>query len=108
MLLNALQCSLLAVLTIPFSACSLRHFQLHLRRHLRHVFVAAAGEVHDLGIVFSWFDNSQVPADFPGEKFVDLGVAWDSGAEISGRVAPPRIIAAFADEHTTLRRQMPD
>jgi len=57
---------------------------------------------------FSRFSNSQVTADFPGEKLVDLRVSWHGGAEISGRVSPPRMIAALADEHTTLRRQMPD
>jgi hypothetical protein len=59
-------------------------------------------------LFFSWFGNAQIPADFPGEKFVNFGVARHGGAKISGRVAPPRMTAAFADEHTTLRRQMPD
>ncbi len=37
---------------------SLRHFQFHLRRHLRHVFVAAAGKLHDGELVFH---GSEIP-----------------------------------------------
>src|SRR5665213_3306880 len=38
-----------------FLTDSLWHLQLHLRRHLRHVFVAATGEVHDDQFVFAHF-----------------------------------------------------
>jgi len=57
---------------------------------------------------FLWFGNSQVSTYLPGEKFVDLRVARHGGAKISGRIAPPRMIATFADKHAALRAQMSD
>jgi hypothetical protein len=55
-----------------------------------------------------WFGNSQIPADFTGEEFIDLRMPWYSGTAVGHRIAPPRMIAAFADENATLRGQMPD
>lgn len=52
--------------------------------------------------------NSQVPADFPGEKFVDFGVPRHGGTAVGRGIAPPGMVAAFADENATLRVQMPD
>jgi hypothetical protein len=43
-----------------------RHFQLHLRRHLRHVFVAATGEVQR-------FNNSATSTAVSGKA---CGAAW--------------------------------
>jgi hypothetical protein len=56
----------------------------------------------------SWFGNSQVAANLSSQKFVDFVVPRHSGAEISRRVSPPRMIGTFADEHAALRGQIPD
>ena len=50
--------------------------------------------------------NTQVLADFSGQQVVHFGVAWNSGAPVFGEVAPPRVIATFADQLATVLSQV--
>src|SRR5258708_1501100 len=52
--------------------------------------------------------NSKIAADFSSQEAVDLGMARDSRPAISGRVAPPGMGAALADQDTAVRREVAD
>jgi hypothetical protein len=56
----------------------------------------------------SGFGNSQIPADFSRQKFVNFGMSGHGGAKISRRVSPPRMVAPFPDEYAALPGQVPD
>ena len=50
--------------------------------------------------------DAEVAADFAGEETVDFRVARDRRAAAICRIAPPRMIAPFANEHAAMRRKV--
>jgi DNA invertase Pin-like site-specific DNA recombinase len=54
----------------------------------------------------SRFGNAQVSADLAGQGVRDLGMSGDSGPSIVGRVAPPGMAPALADQHAAVLPEM--
>jgi hypothetical protein len=50
--------------------------------------------------------DAEVPADLPGERVGDLGVARHSGAAVVCRIAPPRMTPPFTDRDASMLPQV--
>jgi hypothetical protein len=46
--------------------------------------------------------NTQVVANFANEMIVDFSVPWNGAASARLSVAPPRVAAAFAEQHAAM------
>lgn len=53
-----------------------------------------------------WFGNAEISADLPRQEVADLTMPWNRGASLSGRIAPPGMAGALANERATVLSQM--